>query len=235
MEDTMYGIRFLLFVYILPIIAIIVTIAVIRKIKEKREEKREEKRIEISKMEQAQRREAEMQRIQILLEKYMNNPVAIRTAEEFVKVFKKTIKSARRDIKTKNVYCCEEFGAIIKEDEGLFCTCVGIVSSEMEWDIMSKKLTPLFVYHYHRGDLINFKNENLRPLQNHEEMYAFVRAVAKHAYDMIKECYEKDESGTKVQITTQERSGYSYCGEYGISVKFEYSAENGFYTAPAEW
>lgn len=223
----------------------IAIIVIIFKLKEKNEkekqmasrqayEKEKTERIE------AERKEKELARNGIsvtrdaMTSKYIDKAPTIKAAERFADEFIKKIKEADRDIRKKMIECSFEVGAIIEKEEGAICTKIGEVSA------MAASGSYAFFYNTDMytscGDFINFEAENLRPLQGRDETVAFVRAVALKAYDIINKKYIKDETGTSYQITMKEFSGNSINRiSYGISIKFEYTAKNGHYSAPAEW
>jgi len=242
MDDTMYGLLYVLFTFGIPIVVITIIV---------RSKKKKEEAAKKAAEQQAQRKKAEAQEAARLAEalkkrgeqvqandlakKYKDNPRTIQAAEKVAEIFIKGIKAAGRDIRNPKVQYHYELGAIIGQSEGATCTKVGYVTANRDTSYsFMRDIDYSFCYHNHYDDIINFVSENLRPLQNRAEMEAFVRAIALRAYDIIKEQYTKDESGTECQITMKEFSGIGY-KEYGISIKFEYSADNGYYAAPAEW
>ncbi len=173
-----------------------------------------------------------------LTEKYKNNPKAISAAEKFADEFIKGIKRSNRDIRITQINYYLEMGAIISKVPNATCTRIGAVNSYYN-DYHGHYVFAYIPYDYFNcehyfEDILDFTAENLRPIQDKTEMLAFVRAIALNAYEMINKKYTKDESGTDCNITMSEFSGDDD-GDYGISIKFSYSAKNGFYTAPTEW
>lgn len=251
MDDTMYGLLYVLFTFGIPIVVITIIVRSKKKKEEaakkaaeqqarrKQEEAQEAAREVARKAEELKRHGASVTS-DALVEKYRANPKTTQAAEKFAEAFIKGIKGVNRDVRNTTIKYDLEMGAVIGKGEGATCTKIGHVSATRSTyvSLYGSNYDYSFCYHngyYSFGDLINFVSENLKPLQGRNEMLAFVRAVALNAYEMINERYTKDESGTACKITMKEFSGDGGRDEYGISIKFEYSADNGFYTAPAEW
>ncbi|MBQ7338352.1 MAG: hypothetical protein IJW40_07860 [Clostridia bacterium] len=164
------------------------------------------------------RQEYEM-RVAALVAKYKNNPVTVKAAENFAVRLIEEIKNARRSPGRKEVVCNFELYAGISARKQACCDSI---------------------YCHGIGDyihIIDFYGEHLRTLQSKEEMYAFVRAVAWHALNIVRDTYKKDESGTDYLLDTEEflSKDEKYTGRYQITVNFIYFAKNGYYQEPKAW
>ncbi len=216
-------------------IAVIVAIVKSKKKKEenaKKEAERQAQRKKEAAIEAAEiKRKEEKIQTNHLVDKYKDNPRTLNAAEIFANRFVNLVKGCSRDIRTKSINCGLEIGARIGQAEGSKCTYVGFVSLSRPSISFSD-----VDFHFHdEGNIINFTSENLRPLQNRMEMEAFVRAIAMRAFDMIKEMYPQDDSGSDYKLTTAENAGIDFDHNYAFSIKFSYSAVNALYSAPAEW
>lgn len=240
-------------------IVIIVAIAYwFRKISDKRAEERLNRQAEEYNKRSKEKKDAIMENARIVqarqelknqgapvisdnyVEKYMNNEITLKTAENFANYFILKIKSLDRNVRITTLEYSAEFGAVLDNGEGGVCTKVAplvTVTDLRHYDpfyVKVKGCDYLFNFLPREHCFIDFVSENLYPLRSLQEMNAFVRAVALNAVAIINQKYPLDSSGTDYQILMREYSGRGYdCN--GISIKFEYIARNGNYTAPQEW
>ncbi len=149
-------------------------------------------------------------------EKFLNNQTVLKVAEKFKTSMAQYVHSSPRDIKTEVI---KEYIYLTAEFKNGACISVQRSRGGVEYE----------------GTLINFKTENLRPLENPEEMCGFLKAVANQAKKMFKASYPTDENGTKYTLEIDEQIRGLESETCYVSYLFKYSAPNTNYQPPQEW
>ena len=205
---------------ILTIIVIVVGIGIfyLSQIDNINERKKERKRKEMLEAEERQREYDKYQedvRVAAFAEKYKTNPMTERLAMKAAEYFIGEIKGLRRDKRTTVVsYSSEGIGCEFGRENRTIAV-----------------LEPYSYGFYNRKCLLDFRGENLRQIENVEQLKGFINAIAYRAEQIFKSTYYRDESGTEytLKLCTIDK------GEKCYMIQFCYSARNGFYEAPKEW
>lgn len=243
----MYGLLYVLFTFGIPI-AVIIAVSRGKKKKEaeaKRQAELEQQRkkeaerlaIELKKEEERKKKIREQEELELLVEKYKDNPRAKKAASDFADTFISIIKHTNRDIRISDLKLEYGLGAEFCGDAVTQGGVLYVTSASESNEYRSQ-------YHFHYKEsgyqkqyLLNFQKENIQPISDRNSMCAFVKAISVLAYDLILERYKKDESGSEYSLSTEVFSGkYVWPDRLsGYAVIFKYSAKNDLYQAPAEW
>ena len=239
--------------YALIAVIIILIVKGVRKYQEKQEKERKEKehaaqvaaesaRIQRQyeleqqkkKEEEAERQKKEAEQAQVApyVERFLYKDVTLKAAEKVKDAMIRSLSSnfCDRDIRTREIKQSMQINATFSKS---VCSSVGSTFNDQHdkggYYHTVKNITAC---------VVDFKEQNLRPLESWEEMCGFVKAVAAQAEKMFRNQYPKDESGTDYTLQTDESIRHYSSDDKKwtyVSYQFIYTAPNGKYQAPKEW